>query len=94
MHVKDFDSIVEQLKPYLPDYLEEKGIDTGKHFLCIFPDHNDTIPSCNLVGGGTRFYCHGCGRGGDLFDAVQILEDKPKLGLEWVEDTLKYLAEK
>lgn len=94
MYIKDFDSVIEQLKPHLPEYLEEQGIDTSQHFLCPFPDHNDTIPSCNLVGENTRGYCHGCNRGFDILDAVHFFEDKPRTGLEWAQETLKYLADK
>lgn len=97
MHVVDFEAVTEQLKPYLADYLQEHGINTDAKFSCLFPDHADTSPSANLVGietGEPRFFCHGCGRSGDIFDAVQLMEEKPTLGGEWVQDTLKYLAEK
>lgn len=94
MYIKDFDSVIEQLKPHLSEYLEEQGIDTSQNFLCPFPDHNDTIPSCNLVGEGVRFWCHGCNRGGDILDTVHLFEDRPRVGLEWVQETLKYLADK
>jgi replicative DNA helicase len=30
----------------------------------------------------------------DIFDAVHFLEKKPRLGVEWVQDTLRYLADK
>lgn len=94
MRIEDFEEVVEKIKPHLPEYLEEQGIDTSKHFLCIHPEHNDSVPSANLVGEGTRVYCHGCGRSNDIFDAVQIFENKPSVGPEWVEGTLKYLADK
>jgi DNA primase catalytic core len=97
MHVYDFEQTVNTLKAFLPQYLTDSGIDITSHFTCIYPDHEDSTPSCNLVGLDTdspRGYCHGCGRSFDIFDAVQILEGKPAIGQEWVESTLKYLAEK
>jgi len=97
MKIYDFESTVNQLKPYLVQYLEEHGINPKKRFTCLFPDHNDSTPSCNLVGEdgpNPRFYCYGCGRSGDIFDAVQLVEKRPNLGMDWVEETLKYLAEK
>lgn len=97
MHITDFEAVTAQLKSFLPDYLQEHGINVDGKFSCLFPDHNDGNPSANLVGLDTdepRFFCHGCGRSGDIFDAAQILDDKPSLGSEWVHDTLKYLAEK
>ena len=92
-----FDSAIAQLKPFLRQYLEEKGINTHKNFKCLFPDHNDSSPSCNMVSNDAeaeRFHCYGCGRTGDIFDAVQLLEGKASLGGEWIEGVLKYLAEK
>lgn len=97
MSVRDFDDVIQQVKLHLKDYLEERGIDTSRNFNCPLPDHTDTKPSCNLVGAdgdNPRIYCYSCGRSCDIFDLVQILEDKPRSGIEWIEDTLKYLAGK
>jgi len=95
MHVHDFQDAIEHLKPFLSEYLQEHNIDITGKFTCLFPDHEDSTPSCNIVGTESpRFFCHGCGRSGDIFDAVKFLEKKPKLGIDWVENTLKYLAEK
>ena len=96
MSILDFEDTVNKVKAFLPDYLRSKNIDPTQNFQCIFPGHEDTKPSCNVVGIDTptpRVHCYSCGRTGDIFDVVQILENKPKLGLEWVEETLKYLAE-
>jgi DNA primase catalytic core len=41
-----------------------------------------------------RFHCYGCGRSGDIFDAVQLFEKKSALGGEWVQDVLVYLADR
>lgn len=95
MQVQDFQEAIEKIKTFLPQYLAEQGVDTTKKFKCLYPDHNDSTPSSNIVGDvAPRFYCHGCGRSGDIFDAVLLLEKKVAVGKEWVEDTLKYLASK
>jgi len=94
MHIFDLEVIVEQLKPFLPKYLEDQGINTSKKFKCLDADHKDDNASCNLTPDKQRFHCFGCGRGGDILDAVQLIEKKPKTGIEWVEDTLKYLTTK
>jgi DNA primase catalytic core len=97
MYNQDLESAIEKLKPFLPEYLEEHGIDPTKKFKCIFPGHEDRNPSCNVVGLGTsdpRVHCYGCSQSADLFDVVQIFEHTPSMGLEWIEGTLKYLAKK
>lgn len=97
MHISDFEATVAKLKPFLPEYLTEHGIDPNGKFTCLFPDHNDSDPSASVVGLNTnspRIHCFGCGRTMDIFDVVQVLEKKPAIGLEWVEETLKYLATK
>lgn len=95
---KDFELAVEAIKPYLPKYLEERGIivNKKKKIKCLNPNHQDDTPSCNLVGDekSPRLYCHGCSSSYDIFDVVQILENKPRTGVGWIEDTLKYLANK
>lgn len=61
MHVYEFEDVVNKLKPFLSEYLQEKGIDTTGKFTCLFPDHEDSTPSCNIVGNEEpRFFCHGC----------------------------------
>lgn len=95
MYNQDFEVAINTIKPYLSQYLEEQGIDISKKFTCPFPDHTDSTPSANIVGKDTdspRIYCHGCGRSADIFDTVQLIEKKPNIGREWIEDTLKYLA--
>lgn len=97
MKVYDFEAAVKRIKPFLMDYLEDHGINSKKKFSCLHPDHNDSDPSANVVGEDTdspRVFCHGCGRYMDIFDCAQILEKRPALGVEWVQETLKYLADK
>ena len=97
-NVKNFEEVVSRLKAYLPEYLAERlGVDPTGSFHCPFPDHEDSSPSASIVGldtGSPRVHCFGCGGTMDIFDAVALLEKKPKMGPQWVEGTLKYLCEK
>lgn len=94
--IQDLETVVSQLKPYLKDYLQERGIDTSKNFKCINPEHEDNNPSAKLIDSQTnpRVYCFSCGKWYDIVDCTCILEKKPRVGLSWVHETLKYLAEK
>ena len=95
MHVDNFDSTVNVIKSHLEEYLQEHGIDTTKNFKCINPKHNDKSPSCALTKDKLHFHCFGlCGIHGDIFDACYLIENKPKIGVEWVTETFKYLADK
>lgn len=93
----DIETIVSNLKKYLPDYLTEKGYDISKNFKCFNPDHQDDTPSCSLLlkdPNKPRCFCFGCNAAYDIFDAVYLFENKPKSGPEWFEQTLKYLCDK
>ena len=79
---------------HLSSYLEEHGIDTSKNFSCLSPDHEDSNPSCGLLENKTVFHCFGCGTAGNIFHAAYFLEKKPIRGVEWIEQSLKPLAEK
>ena len=79
---------------HLVSYLEEHGIDTSKNFSCINPEHEDSNPSCGLLDNKTVFHCFGCGAAGNIFHAAHFLEEKPIRGVEWIEQSLKPLAEK
>jgi DNA primase catalytic core len=94
MHIKNFDSVVVELQTHLVSYLEEKGYDTKRNFSCLSPKHNDSTPSCSIIPGGIRAYCHSCSEKFDIFDAVRILEKKPAHGIGFVVDIIQYLAEK
>ena len=65
-------------KNRLLEYLRIKGvdIDTGGNFSCINPKHGDSTPSCNVYEekGAIKFHCFGCGCGGDIYDAVELLD--------------------
>jgi DNA primase catalytic core len=96
MKVNNFSNTIRLIKPFLSDYLREQGINSDTNFTCPFPDHEDSTPSCSLVGDSAapRGYCYGCGRSFDIFDAVHLYENKPLSGEAWLQDTLRYLAEK
>lgn len=46
----------------------------GRAFKGLCPFHTEKTPSFNVMPGEGRFYCFGCGAGGDLFDFVQRVE--------------------
>lgn len=98
MAIINFDEVVQQLKPYLIEYLQEHGIaEPAKIFKCINPAHEDSTPSAQVVGvseGSPRIYCFGCQATYDIFDACYIFEKKPRAGKGWAYETLKYLADK
>lgn len=98
MAIQNFEETINRLKPYLPEYLTEiLGIDPSSTFSCPFPDHNDETPSASIVGLQTespRVHCFSCGRTLDIFDACCLLEKKPAVGQGWIDETLKYLADK
>jgi len=96
VNIKNYDEVVEQLRAYLPKYLQEHGIDTDNHFRCIDPQHNDKTPSSTISGDGNGeiFHCFGCGVAGNIFTAAHFLEGKPLVGQEYITETLIPLAEK
>src|SRR5260370_36201239 len=66
-------------EPTLLDYLEQQGWKTLRHSgreevagLC--PLHRETRPSFYINRRKNVFFCHGCGRGGDLIRLMQLLE--------------------
>ena len=94
--IQNFEQIIEQLKPYLREYLEDHNINTKKNFNCIDPDHDDSVASAGLVPGSdfTRFHCFSCGSKGDILDAVSFIENKPEAGPEFISETILPLCEK
>lgn len=90
----NLETVIEKLKPYLSNYLQEQGIDTSSHFNCIYPDHEDSTPSCHISSDGEFAYCYGCNKSLNIFKACSILEDKPSSGSEWITHTVSYLAGK
>src|SRR5436190_10476774 len=70
---------LEYLKQRIPllDYLRQRNWTArrvGAHleFVGLCPLHPDTRPSFYVNAVKNVFYCHGCGRGGDLIRFVQL----------------------
>lgn len=87
---------IDLLKPRLRDYLELRGARFVKQnqFHCIFNPEQHAHGDQNASGSikGTGFTCFSCGAKGDIFNAVNMLENKPIKGAEFV-DTVRYLCE-
>lgn len=72
---------LERLKQRIPilDYLQQRhwaGRPTARQqeFVGLCPLHQDTHPSFYVNARKNLFYCHGCGRGGDLIRFVELTE--------------------
>lgn len=70
---------LEQLKRQLPllDYLRRRHwtarrVGQQQEFVGLCPWHRETHPSCYVNARKNLFYCHGCGRGGDLIRWIQL----------------------
>ena len=75
---------LERLKQRVPllEYLQRhnwKPCRTGsrQEFVGLCPLHHETRPSFYVNAAKNLFYCHGCGRGGDLIRFVQLFLDLP-----------------
>jgi DNA primase len=75
---------LERLKQRVPllEYLQRhnwKPCRTGsrQEFVGLCPLHQETHPSFYVNATKNLFYCHGCGRGGDLIRFVQLFLDLP-----------------
>src|SRR5260370_11325309 len=73
------DAELERLKPRLPlmEYLQRRNwrprrAKAQAEFVGLCPLHQETHPSFYVNTGKNVFYCHGCGRGGDLIRFVQL----------------------
>lgn len=99
MYLPNLEYIKDQLKPRLVEYLESKGVEIDKKSWickCFNPAHkDDTNPSCSLQKRDhTLFYCFGCQKGGNIFDAVSLLEkDMPTVGPEFISKTVRFLLD-
>jgi Fe2+ or Zn2+ uptake regulation protein len=61
-------------KDRLRDYLAMKGIEIKNNRChCLDPAHKDKKPSCAIY--KSVFYCFSCGITGNIYDAVQLLEN-------------------
>lgn len=94
---QEFDSFLDRLRPYIIDYLQEKGIDTTKNFCCLNPEHDDGNPSMTaqqIEKYGYRAFCFSCSAILDIFDVYAILENKPRNGPGYMKEVILPLANK
>jgi DNA primase len=75
---------VKRLKQRIPllEYLQRhnwtvRRAGPRQEFVGLCPLHRDARPSFYVNAGKNLFYCHGCGRGGDLIRLVELLLDLP-----------------
>ncbi len=73
------DENLEHLKQQLPllDYLRRRQWSARRaghqqEFVGLCPFHRETKPSFYVNAAKNLFYCHGCGRGGDLIRWIQL----------------------
>jgi len=74
----------EKLKRQLPllDYLRRyhgsfRQVGSRQEFVGLCPLHAETRPSFYVNAAKNLFFCHGCGRGGDLIRFAQLYFDLP-----------------
>lgn len=92
--LRDLEAATAAVRPFLPQYLQEHGLDTNKNFLCLNPKHEDQAPSMTVKQDPEHAYCFGCGQTCDILTAAHFLEGKPLKGRGFIDDNLLYLAEK
>ena len=75
---------LEELKRRIPllEYLQRHTwrpcrAGSRQEFIGLCPLHRETRPSFYVNAAKNLFYCHGCGRGGDLIRFVQLFLDLP-----------------
>lgn len=59
------------VKEHLSDYLQQKGINIDKPFLCLNPTHDDKHPSMSLDRKRNKAHCFSCGADYDTFDVIE-----------------------
>ncbi len=86
---------LERLKQRLPllEYLERhnwtaRPAGASQEFVGLCPLHRDTRPSFYANAGKNLFYCHGCGRGGDLIRFIELFLDLPFQSIAHLEQGL------
>jgi DNA primase len=68
--------------------LDSKGRDTQRRVKALCPFHAEKHPSLTIYVDQQTWRCFGCGRGGDVVDAVELLD-----GLEFVPACLRLCQE-
>lgn len=62
----------DALKPYLADYLRQKGINITKPFCCLSSEHADKHPSMSYNKRTFAVHCFACGVTYDIFDLIGL----------------------
>jgi len=62
----------DHIKGKLRSYLTEQGIDTGKPFQCLNPEHPDKKPSMSYDPTRQKAHCFSCGADYDTLDVIGI----------------------
>lgn len=60
----------ELLRPYIEEYLMQKGLPLRSKFTCLNPDHEDKHPSMSYHRESKSVRCFACGKVYDIFDLV------------------------
>jgi DNA primase catalytic core len=94
MKIKNYEQVREDIRAFLPQYLNDSGISKLSSFHCLSKTHQDSSASSGVLPDGTHFHCLGCGMTGDIFDAVHLKQDRPNAGPGFVTENLLYLAER
>lgn len=61
---------VKEILRNFPSYLEEKGIQLNRPFICLNPNHHDSHPSMSYDHHKNKVHCFSCGCSGDIFDVI------------------------
>jgi len=97
MRINNLSDVIEELKPYLRQYLEESGAEfIGDHFTCPnkkLHKNEDQKPSASFYPDESHFHCFVCNSNGDIFTAAGMLEGLPLEGRDFIE-TVKILADR
>ena len=56
----NLDEVIQKLRGFLPQYLDEFGIDTKNNFSCLNPKHEDSNPSMSCSQNPENAYCFSC----------------------------------
>jgi DNA primase len=76
-----FRGVTEKIRDVSPinEILEERNVELrcvsqGWMCRCPLPEHADRMPSFSISADGCLFHCFGCGKGGDVFRLVELLD--------------------
>lgn len=66
------DQAREEARGRIEEYLNQRGINPRKPFLCLNPQHADTHPSMSFDRKHNRVKCFSCGASYDVFDLIAM----------------------